>query len=114
MKSFDLKAALAGHPVVTRDGRPVKIAAYDKDAFDYCKLIGWIDGKCESWSDAGEWSNEHTMNDIFIVPEKKWLVMIFDENRWIIHKECDYENEAEYVLSTLNTGIKRVVSIELH
>jgi len=48
MKPFDLEKALAGEPVVTRDGRPVKIAAYNPDANDYAQLLIWLDGDAYS------------------------------------------------------------------
>ena len=41
MKPFCLKSALAGKPVITRDGRPVKIAGYNPDATENARLLLW-------------------------------------------------------------------------
>lgn len=43
MKPFNLKAALAGSPVVTRDGKPVKIVAYEPEASPGSHLIFRLD-----------------------------------------------------------------------
>jgi len=45
MKPFDLQKALDGEPVVTRDGRMVKIAGYNKDAFELSRVAGWVIGE---------------------------------------------------------------------
>jgi hypothetical protein len=54
MKPFDLQKALAGDPVVTRDGRPVKIAAYNPDAYPFAEIIGWVDKSPKPWHSNGK------------------------------------------------------------
>lgn len=73
MRPFDLKKALAGEKVTTRDGRPVKIAGYNEDSdSDFDKLLGWADRTCYSWDSAGIYDSpkEHSL-DLFMAPEKR-------------------------------------------
>lgn len=49
-KPFDLEAAKVGAPVMTRDGRPARILAFDLKAADECPIVVAIethDGKSE-------------------------------------------------------------------
>jgi hypothetical protein len=75
MKPFNLQAALDGKPVITRDGRPVKIAGYNEDANKNHKLTGWAGGTALSWSKDGEYSHNDPY-DLFMAPttRKEWIV----------------------------------------
>lgn len=71
-KPFDLKEALEGKPVVTRDGREVKIAGYNKDATVDSKLIGWVDAQSCSWRKDGsrpKWGYDD--DDLFMLCEEQ-------------------------------------------
>lgn len=72
MKPFNLQEALAGKPVVTRDGRPVKIAGYNPDA-RYCdKITGWVDNISRDWSNEGRYYISGESNfDLFMASEKR-------------------------------------------
>lgn len=59
MKPFNLKAALAGAPVVTREGSSVRIAGYDETAQEFHKVVGWVDGHVNGWSENGRFSPEN-------------------------------------------------------
>ena len=49
MKPFDLKLAKQGHPVCTREGRPVRIVCFDRKATDDKEILALIDrGDCEA------------------------------------------------------------------
>jgi hypothetical protein len=77
MKKFDLERALAGDPVITRDGRPVKIAGYNENAdHEFC-LAGWIGQIVYGWCKDGAYDSkrEHD-NDLFMAPteRKEWIV----------------------------------------
>jgi len=54
MKEFNLEKALAGEPVVTRDGRQVKIAGYNKDGENYSKIVGWVNEIAYTWTEYGK------------------------------------------------------------
>lgn len=73
LKPFDLQAALAGKPVVTRDGRAVKIAGYNvnaKEAED--ALLGWANDVPKQWNANGKWlSDSENPADLFMAPEKR-------------------------------------------
>ena len=75
MKPFNLQAALDGAPVVTRDGRLVKIAGYNEDA-GLTKLLGWVDGAFCGWYKDGIQHNANSRLDLFMAPttRKEWIV----------------------------------------
>lgn len=73
LKPFNLERALAGDPVVTRDGRPVTQLTYFRARNTTYKLIGVVDDDVESWSDRGEtWSKGGITNsDLFMAPKTR-------------------------------------------
>lgn len=77
-KPFDLQKALAGEPVVTRDGRPVKIAGYNPDAGKTCQICGWVNGDAKYWCADGLWMPRQTHYlDLFMatktVKKEGWI-----------------------------------------
>jgi hypothetical protein len=77
MKDFNLKDALAGKPVVTRDGRPVKIAGCNE--FNN-SLIGWVGSGVYQWTSGGQ--NIADKNDLFMAPsERKEGVVIYTNTK---------------------------------
>ena len=84
MKPFDLKAALAGAKVVTRDGREVKIAGYNKEICPAnIALLGWVYSDFEWWERAwfenGSYlKDEFDGFDLFMAPteRKEWILRI--------------------------------------
>jgi hypothetical protein len=82
MKPFDLEAALRGEPVITRDGRPVKIAGYNADAKEHSQILSWADGgTISSWVDGKYHSSGESGNDLFMAPKerKEWIVRVLRE-----------------------------------
>jgi hypothetical protein len=75
MKPFDLQKALAGEPVITRDGRPVKIAGYNEEADEDVVLCGWVAGNAHQWYKDGSCEYEEYL-DLFMAPieRKEWVV----------------------------------------
>jgi hypothetical protein len=84
MKPFNLEKALAGEPVITRDGRRVKIAGYNEEIYPLnISLLGWIRsdiGWCEyAWYCNGRYnSGEDNPSDLFMAPteRKEWVVRL--------------------------------------
>ena len=78
MKPFNLERALAGDPVVTRDGRPVKIAGYNEEAEVGQDIAGWVGGVLSSWFNDGSYTKQLyiTDADLFMAPNnrKEWIV----------------------------------------
>jgi hypothetical protein len=85
MKPFDLKAALSGAKVVTRDGREVKIAGYNEDAkSEKEKIIGWVEGIAFGWQISGELGKGgiNKSYDLFMSPtERTEYIVRFEYTR---------------------------------
>lgn len=78
MEPFNLERALAGDPVVTRDGRPVaQFAIFKAKGRD--TLYGVLDEYVSSWTPEGCWSvdGEELPNDLFMAPAKRegWIIV---------------------------------------
>lgn len=89
-KPFNLKEALEGKPVVTSDGREVKIAGYNKDATIDSKLIGWVDAQSCSWRKDGsrpKWGTEN--DDLFMLCEEKGIDQITFKDLDLIEHKLD-------------------------
>jgi len=56
MKKFDLEKALAGEPVVTRDGLEVNELVYFKTTTEDQSIFGVVNGEVECWSDCGKYN----------------------------------------------------------
>ena len=79
MKPFNLEAAKAGKPIVTRDGRPVQFIAYVKDASSFDKLIVLVPQRLNvdypnsilRFPDSGRYNdNIDNKYDLFMAPVK--------------------------------------------
>ena len=87
MKPYNLERALAGDPVVTRDGRPVKIAGYNEEAQYSDTLIGWLGGYYCRWNKEGQhFTACETDFDLFMAPteRKEWIVRCTDKSDKIV------------------------------
>jgi hypothetical protein len=117
MKPFNLEQALAGKPVVTRDGRPVKIAGYNPDAFDGKKVIGWVGKDAEMWQENGQYyGSVYACNfNLFMAPteRKEWIVRcVFGDAVW-----CEGPfptEEAAIIYAADNNELRSVYEIKIH
>ena len=74
MKPFDIERALAGEPVVTRDGQQGGEIYYFKTSEDALKLFVVINGTIKSYNEKGQWVAHHYGEhdfDLFMAPVKK-------------------------------------------
>ena len=74
MKPFDLEAAKAGAPIVTRDGRPAKFIAHVAEAQPSQRLVVLIDGGVYTKFESGGYSKSPahvSPNDLFMAPVKR-------------------------------------------
>ena len=74
MKPFDLEAAKAGAPLVTRDGRPAKFIAHVAEAHPSQRLLMLIDGTVHTKFESGKYASSpaHVSdNDLFMAPIKR-------------------------------------------
>jgi hypothetical protein len=77
MKPFNLERALAGDPVVTRDGRPVKIAGYNEEKE---RIAAWVSGTIlDCWNIKGKCISTDKMAKVLdlkmaLTERKEWIV----------------------------------------
>jgi hypothetical protein len=88
MKDFNLKEALAGKPVITRDGKKVKqLTQFDSETSN---LFGVVDNSLISWYNDGVYSSNYKSNfDLFMETENVsiWVNVYYDgDNIYIGHK----------------------------
>lgn len=69
-RPFDLAAAKAGHPLVTRNGLEVKFIAHVPEASDSCRIVTMIQKSIYSFHENGSWrkSENCDSNDLFLAP----------------------------------------------
>ena len=89
MKPFDLEAAKAGAPIVTRDGRPAKFIAHVAEAHPSQRLLMLIDGTVHTKFESGKYaaSPAHVSdNDLFMAPVKRTVwVNLYENNEATWH-----------------------------
>ena len=96
MKPFNLEAAKAGAPMVTRNGRPAKFIAHVAEAHPSQRLLVLIDGGVYTKFESGKYaaSPAHVSdNDLFMAPVKRTVwVNLYEYRTAIWH---DTEKEAD-------------------
>jgi hypothetical protein len=92
-KPFDLERALAGDPVVTRDGKPVTQLTHFKDVANWRdSLCGVVDRSICSWQENGRYCPSAPYSkDLFMAPKKRtvWVNLYGDGFGFL------YDTEAE-------------------
>lgn len=93
MKPFNLEEALAGKPVITRDGKEVK-QLIQFDIKDWDCLYGVIDTDVHSWNINGKYFlNKETEYDLFMKTEKKSIwINVYNNGKetWL---GCSYDTK---------------------
>lgn len=118
MKPFDLEKALAGEPVVTRDGQPVKIGAYNKDVAPNCQLVGWINGGCYTWYSNGIFDSTlyESRNDLFMatktVKKEGWVNLHKTRDRVATVTGGRIYDDLHIAIQSLTHGAIATVKIE--
>lgn len=81
-KAFNLEQALAGRPVVTRDGRSVMQLVKFDCVDDAGKVYGVVDCKVYVFTSNGEYLHDSgSCLDLFMTPEKKWVNLYWNEEQ---------------------------------
>jgi hypothetical protein len=95
MKPFDLEKALAGEPVVTRDGRAVaQLTKFDCISND--PVWGVINGYLKSFRLDGSYLNSPSSYDLFIAEPERWVNVYWDEEKnYGFISSVIYSSEAE-------------------
>ena len=96
MKPFNLEAAKAGAPIVTRDGRPAKFIAHVAEAHPNQRLLVLVDGDVHIRFDNGQFDSSSDVmsdHDLFMAPVKRTVwVNLYKYHTAIWHdtkKEAD-------------------------
>ena len=96
MKPFDLQAAKAGAPIVTRDGRPAKFIAHVAEAHPNQRLLVLVGGAvCRHFEEGRCMLNPDSESpyDLFMAPVKRTVwVNLYEYGKAIWH---DTEKIAE-------------------
>lgn len=84
MKPFNLAEALAGKPVVTRDGRNVTGIAHLPSITHDFRVIALINGHMSTFTERGTWCpNAGADSDLFMAEEtREWFVNVYPEDRY--------------------------------
>jgi len=99
MKPFNLEKALAGEPVVTRDGRKINDLHFFHTLTRDCKLYGVINNSINAWTHEGKWlsTGVEQPEDLFMAEPEKWINVYYSEEReqaWC-GGVYEYEKEAK-------------------
>ena len=71
MKPFNRERALAGDPVVTREGTTPEQLRHNAQAFDGQSLSAWVNGKVYTWYANGKYLKGRSSRfDLFMAPRK--------------------------------------------
>lgn len=113
---FDLEKALAGHPVVTRDGREVTQLHKFEAEHQSQTLYGTMGGCIWSWSDDGAYmkKEEQSPQDLFLKGEepKKYWVNVYDHgNGYSLGSVLLSEEDAHH--NAFIRGYIKTICIEL-
>ncbi len=115
MKPFDLKAALAGAPLQTRNGLPVKIAGYYSDVSEECQVLGWYEGYSSNWYANGKvYMHMDSNGDLFMAPQKRqgWINIILMPGKRVV-METVHESEIAALLAVKLTSFMEVKTIRI-
>jgi len=96
MKPFDLEKALAGEPVVTRDGRPVtQLIKFEAIVEDGYVIYGVVNNKIFNFLDSGKYDRtfESHCFDLFMAEPERWVNVYYDERINKFWKSAFYNNE---------------------
>lgn len=103
MKPFNLERALAGDPVVTRDGRPVNELTLFK-TLDDDPVVGVLNGTLLKWASDGHFHDSSIVHefDLFMAPIKRTVYVNFYQDGSCNYHSC--ESDARSV------GVKRQIT----
>ena len=84
MKPFNPERALAGDPVVTRDGREVKdLRHLPSSTVECCRVVAVVNGRVKLYYESGRASPENVWDspdDLFMAPKKRTVwVNLYDD-----------------------------------
>ena len=109
MKPFDLEAAKAGAPLVTRDGRKAKFIAYVPECNEDSRVVILVDGDgyVSDYAESGNYYEDDCKsgNDLFMCEEEKKPVV-----RWLWADEHGYLIQKMYSEEEARHGLVKIES----
>jgi hypothetical protein len=115
MKPFDLKAALAGKPVIDQRGREVFIAGYNPLATVGQRVVGWIRGASSGGCDLAFRASANGMSTVGI----RLGMATVKHVAWVnIHSKVPDSTQRAFVYDTeeeanLKAGLARVACVRI-
>lgn len=97
--------------VVTRDGRAVRIAGYNNDAFSTNAILGWLTNDAFSWQMDG--TAERDFNDLFMLPEAKVTYANFYSDG-AVGMTCDSLEEAITIVEHKGRLARQIPELLVH
>jgi hypothetical protein len=88
MREFNIEEALAGHPVQTRDGRPVTQLTNFSVTSDY-SLVGVIEGEFYKWMCDGSYGGYSSSS--YVESERDLFMAPIIRTGWIARYRCPRE-----------------------
>ena len=98
MKPFDLEKALAGEPVVTKDGNPVtQLIKFEVTEGDGYVLYGVVNNKIRNFLDSGKYDKTFESHpfDLFMAEPERWINIHFDPKDGHIFYGVVYQSEKD-------------------
>lgn len=121
MKPFDLKLALEGHKVVTRQGHEVTDIVHFKNATNPLRnmvLFGVLNGSVEKWTIDGYFHEKDgkCCLDLLMAPIKRevWVNLYQDEKGLFYVGQGLYSNESGALGIGTSSRHKHIKSIKIH
>lgn len=113
MKPFNLSDALAGKPVVTRNGRTVSKVVLVDETLQF-PLVAVINGKMFAHDRQGQYfTTAETENDLFMASTKKSVwVNVYDEGGKLGVSKVKYDTQEECLRNITRKG-KYIKTIEI-
>jgi hypothetical protein len=117
MEKFNLERALAGEPVITREGKEVTQLTYFKEAREQYNLVGLMEGVVCTWNEKGTSILGHeTSSDLFMKPKENAIwVNVYKNSFGKILLGSNWETEEEAIRfkddDSLNEGYLKTIKI---
>jgi hypothetical protein len=114
MEKFNLERALAGEPVITRDGREVTRLTYFKEARNQYNLVGLLDGVVWGWDENGtSIVGYETISDLFMKPKENaiWVNVYKRKDGALDVGAFPFKSEAEAKEKSLGSNYLKTVKI---
>jgi hypothetical protein len=101
MEQFNLESALAGEPVITRDGREVTQLVYFKDVIQKDCVYGVIGNQLKCWSIDGKYFHDNPNEfgaDLFMKPKENAIwVNVYESSYGEILLGVNHKTEEEAI-----------------